>query len=738
VSRGAEAVAAGLLARLARGVLRRRTLVLVLTAVGAVACLLAGWGVSKSLSQSGMTVPGSQYVQAERLMSARFRTGDPTLILVAASSGSIDAPAARAAGLRLTALARRVPGAEQVRSYWLGSPALRSADGHYALVLVRADSGADGSESDTMPPGLTGAFGPLRVSAGGPTPVGDDITQRVSADLRRQELWTAPITFLVLVFVFGGPVAAGMPVLAGLVAMVAGTALLRLLAVATDVSVFALDITAALGFALTVDYSLFLVARYREERTRTGDVDAAVLAAVRTAGRTVLYSALTVGCSLATLTVFPLGMLRSVAYGGVLITALSAFLVLTALPALLSVLGSRIDLLTPRLPRLSRRTAPLKVTMEQRPGGWHRLAVRVSRRPLLVAVPLCLLLAALILPFTQARFGALDERSLPASAPSRTATETLRREFDIHELTPLIVVLPGLDAQRDAAALDGYAQRLARLPHVLRVDTATGTYPHGATSMDARRTAEPGYAAGRTAWASVATDVDPYGADSLAVVRAVRAVPAPVPALVGGQAAWLADVKQTVGRDLVPVLGLIAVVMLALVGWCTRSPVLALKALLLNILSLSAAFGAMVFVFQQGHLRGLLGGFPVLGFTDTLTPVLVLCVAFGLSMDYEVLLLTRISEEYRSRRHTRAAVAWGLEHTGKLFTASCLVVITVMSGLAASDLLLLKMVGFSLALAALIDAVLIRALLVPALMSLLGRANWWRPRLTSRPATTAE
>ncbi|MFG3506557.1 MMPL family transporter [Streptomyces sp. NPDC047821] len=736
VKRRARVLPADPLGALAGLVLRFPVRTLVVTGCTLLLAAVAAVGVGENLYHGGTTPPGAESARADHTLTTAFRSGSPTVTLVATTGASVDDVAAVRAGTRLAERARRLPKVVEVRAYWPHRPAaLRGRDGRAALVLLRVAGGEATAHKDVEPllRELTGRHGPLTVAATGQTPVGLAIERQSRQDLHRTELLAAPLTAAILVVVFGSVVAAGLTLLVGLCAVVGAAAFLSGLSGLTTVSVIALNLTTALGFALAVDFSLFMLARYREERARYREerdpgeaTHQALLATVCSTGRTVVCSALTVIGSLAALLLFPLDMLRSVAYGGIAVVALSALLAITALPAALLLLGPRIDALSVH----RRRSWAVPDG-----GRWYRLAYGVMRRPVPVVLVLGVLLTALVLPFTGARFGTFDDRALPAGSATRQATETVRRNFDHHALSPVQVALPGLDARAGAAALEGYARRLSGLEHVTRVETATGTYREG------RRVGRPepghGYASAAGVWAAVVTDVGPETPEGAQVVRAVRAVSSPVPALVGGTQAWLADLGDAIRGGVVPALSLIAVVTLLLLGWCTRSVVLPVKALVLNVLSLSATFGVMVWVFQEGDLAGRLGGFTATGVTDTVVPVLVLCVAFGLSMDYEVLLLSRTVEEHEAGASTRQAVARAVQHTAGLFTASALVVIVVMAALAASGLLLLKVVGVGLAVAVFVDATVIRLLLAPALMALLGRANWWvpavRPALPSAP-----
>ncbi|MFG2880580.1 MMPL family transporter [Streptomyces sp. NPDC048337] len=704
-------------------------------------------GSAERLHHGGTTAPGAASARAEELLTSQFRAGNPTVTLVA-TAPRVDDPAAVRAGTALTARARGLPRVVSVRSYWTErDPNLRGRSGSSALVLLRVATSEATALRDVEPVvrALTGRHGPLTLAATGPTPVGLAIERQSRTDLLRTEILAAPLAAAVLVAVFGSATAALLALLLGLTAVAAATALLGQLARYTEVSVIALNLTTALGFALTIDFSLFLLSRYREERRRTGcggrsdraALAAALATAVRTTGRAVVCSALTVVAGLSALFFFPQAMLRSVAYGGIAVVCAGALLALTALPAALLLVGPRID----RRPRRTRGRRPARGPDPVQEGRWYRAGQAVMRRPLAAALASAALLGALVLPFAGVRFGTFDDRALPAATPERRATDTLRTDFDYLAFHPLQVVLPGLTAlpgptgptgptgeRADARALDGYARRLSTTPHVTAVHTATGSYAPGRLRQAPGPQHRP-YASAAGTWAAVVTDVGPETPEGADTARAVRAVPAPVPVLVGGTQAWLAELQDGIGGRLPAALAFLAAATLPVLAWCTRSLLLPLKALALNLLSLTAAFGVLVLVFQQGYGRRLLGEFAVTGVTDTLVPVLVLCVAFGVSMDYEVLLLSRTAEEHAAGATTREAVARAVQRTAGLFTASALVLTVVMAALAASDLLLLKVVGVTLAVAVAVDATLIRLVLAPALIALMGRANWWLPTL---------
>lgn len=723
------APATGRLARLARLLAGRRRVTLLLVALVAGAAAVVGGGVEGMLSSGGYTPQSAESVSADRILAQDFHAGAPDLILVAHTPAGVSAPAAQQAGRALTDQAARAKGVVYARSFWsTGDPTLRSRDGRTALVLVKLA----GDENDTyhrahdLTPALRGTHGPLDVKATGLSQVNSEADDQSSKDLTRAEVLAAPLTLLILLAAFGSLPAALLPVLVGIVSVLVTYAMLAGLSQTTSVSVFALNITTALGFGLAVDYSLFIISRYREELAGGRDVTEAIAAALRTAGRTVMFSALTVALSLAALLVFPLYFLRSLAYAGVLVVILAAVASLVLLPPMLAVIGHRIDRWDVFAPL--RRRLPGARDPEQ--GMWHRTAMVVMRRPVVVGGLVAVLLAALALPFLQARFALMDDRVLPRHSDAQVAADVLRDQFRDAQTSPDVVVLPDLDATARGTSLAAYAERLSRVPHTVRVDSAAGSFAAG------RQVAPPGPAAaayvaprGSGTWLSVLSDVDPSSAAGERHARAVRSVPAPTsgPVLVGGDAATQVDTKGVLADRLPWAGGVIAASMLILLFLFSGSVVIPIKQLVLNVLSLTASFGAMVYVFQDGHLEWLVGDFVATGRLEVTVPILMFCVAFGLSMDYSVFLLSRIREEYLATGDTTRAVASGLERTGRLITAAALVVACVLGALATSQLSILKLLGAGLALAVIVDATLVRGLLVPALMRLLGPFNWWAP-----------
>ncbi|MEO7430418.1 MAG: MMPL family transporter, partial [Acidimicrobiales bacterium] len=493
---------------------------------------------------------------------------------------------------------------------------------------------------------------------------------------------------------------------------------------------FSLNLTTAMGLGIAIDYSLFVVSRFREELRAGHEPSIAVQRTVRTAGRTVAFSAVTVAASLCALLVFPLTFLRSFAYAGVAVAFLAGFFSVVVLPAILAVLGTRVDKLT-----IFKRS-----TEAHDEGFWHRMALFVMRRPVVVAVSAIAVLVFLGAPFLHLNLSLPDDRVLPESAPSRQVHDVLRHEFGSEEAGASSVVAEGIgDPAARSAEIDAYAATLAALPGVARVDAATGTYcgeglaklgctpgqrvvPGGEGRYLAFNTAN----AGGSTYLSVVPDVEPLSKQGEALVGAIRAAKAPFHAEVTGMSAQLVDTKDALFARLPLAAGIIALVTFLVLFIQFGSVLIPIKAVVLNLLSLSATFGAMVWVFQEGHLSGALH-FTAIGSIDATTPILMFCVAFGLSMDYEVFLLSRIKEEYDRTGDNELSVARGLERTGRIVTAAALLIAVVFIAFATSHVTFIKLFGVGLTLAVLMDAFLIRGTLVPAFMRLAGEWNWWAP-----------
>jgi RND superfamily putative drug exporter len=743
---------------LARSLLRRRVLVLVVAVAAVVVAGVLGSGVVANLRSGGFEDPAASSTRAAAALRDTFHTGEPNLVmLVSADKGTVDQAAVATGGLELTRRLAAEQGVREVQSYWTTkAPPLRSEDGRQALVLARiaGDDDATQKRAERLAATFEGDRGSMRVEVGGQARVFGQVSDQVERDLTRAEGIAVPITLLLLVVVFSSAVAGALPLAVGGFAIVGTLLVLRVLASLTDVSVYALNLTTALGLGLAIDYSMFIVSRYREELRAGQEPADALVTTMRTAGRTVLFSAATVAVALVALLVFPLYFLRSFGYAGIAVVALAAVGARVVLPALLAVLGRRIDSL--RLPFGRRRAAraALAPVPAAPSGAWHRIAMAVMRRPVPIATAVVAVLLLLGAPFLGVRFGLPDDRVLPSSASSRQVADAIRADFTARDADSLqVVATAGGDPADRATKVDRYAASLSRLGGVARVDAMTGSYA-GGHKLDAQASSAQGVAggagpaargstaqaasgqsaqaaarlvAGSSSWLRVVPTVEAHSSAGENLVERVRALPAPFAVDVGGPSAQLVDTKAAI-RDRLPLaVAIIAGATLLLLFLMTGSVLIPVKALVLNLLSLSAVYGAMVFVFQEGHLSGLLGFTPT-GTIDTSMPVLLSCIAFGLSMDYEVFLLSRIKEEYERTGDKVSSVATGLERSGRIVTTLAVLLAIVFVAFATSQVTFLKLFGIGSALAIVVDATLIRALLVPAFMRLAGRANWWAPR----------
>ena len=722
--------------RLGTVVTQFRWVVLVVTLLLLPVAAVLGGPVKGKLSAGGFADEAAEASRAAALLEERFGTGSPNVVLLVtagAGTAGVDDPAVAARGTELTAELAATPGLVEAISYWsLGNaPPLRSADGRHALVLGRVVGDEDDlrDAADGIAERFDGRGDAVAaVGVGGYGEVFRQITHQAEEDLEKAEKLSMPITLLLLLVVFGSAVAAALPLGVGVVAVLGTFLVLTVFTSFTQVSVFALNLTTAMGLGLAIDYSLFIVSRYREELAAGRAPDTALLRTMQTAGRTVAFSAFTVAISLAALLVFPLAYLRSFAYAGVGVVALAAVGAIVVLPALLAVLGPRVE-----KGRIGRRRPPSpEVAVSLEHGFWYRRAHAVMRRPGPVAALVTLFLVLLGLPFLDFTAGQADDRVLPESAPVRAVHDELRRSFTSNESSALTVVSEVAAGAADPTAIDAYATALSTQPGVARVDALTGYYLGGqkVKEPDALSQRFAGDNASGT-WLSVVPDVEPYSTEGEALVAAVRAAPAPFPVHVGGPTADLVDSKASLGARLPFALGLIVVATFVLLFLMTGSVVVPLKALLLNLLSLSATFGMLVWVFEDGHLSGLLDFTPT-GSISVHTPILLFCIAFGLSMDYEVFLLSRIKEEYDLGHDNVEAVAVGLEKTGRIVTAAALLLAVVFIAFATAEVAVVKVFGVGLTLAVLVDAFLIRTLLVPAFMKMAGRLNWWAPRALRR------
>ncbi len=745
--------------RLGRFAVRRRWWIVAAWAVLILVAVPFAPQAPGALSAGGFILDDLESARAKALLSDELGVEPSAFVLVYTSetmvAGTPEWLAAVTAATRDVAAA---PHVTRVLSHVL-APRQVSADGHTAYDVVFLDLPPDDSP-DAIPPvaerlrevaGLTVRIG------GGPAFYGD-VQAVTETDLRRSELISLPLAALALVLVFGSLVAAGVPLAVGGAAVLVALAGIFIVASIWPMSIFVLNLATLLGLGLGVDYSLLMTSRFREElahREGPDRVADAVRVTVATAGRAVFFSGLTVLLGLLGLVLFEFMILRSVGIAGAIVVGLAVLAAVTLLPAILAILGTRIDALAVR-----------RVTVEPGVDGpWARLARRVMRHPVAFLVPTLALLLILGLPFLQVRFNAPDASILPPSVPSREAYDVLVREFGEGEFAPLVVAIRtagDATSPDNLARLYDYSRRLAADPRVSRVAGLVDVDPRLTLPqyqlLYASRGGPPDRFVATALDATTRGDITaftittPYGPnrdEGRALVRDLRAgsgvlaPPEGTTILVGGGAADVDDVVTRVWADFPRSAAFIVVTTFLVLFVLLRSVVLPIKALAMNTLSIVASFGALVWIFQQGNLSAPLG-FQPLGFVETTQPVIMFCVLFGLSMDYEVFLLSRMKETWDRTHDNTEAVARGLERSGRIVSSAALIVVLVAGSFAFADIVLIKALGLGVAIAVALDATIVRALLVPATMRLLGRWNWWVPARLDRalqgvlPRTEAE
>ena len=687
-------------------VARRALAVLLAGLAVTVAAAAYGFGVFDSLSQGGFDDKGSESARELALEQDTFgNQGIDVVAIYSSDDLTASDPEFQAEVERI--VEGYAPGTtSRVMPYYAvpDPDAMVSKDGHAAQVLISlAGTSQDDylTNYDELAPTLEADTGAgLETDIAGAFAVFDDVNEITSEDLKRAEMISLPIVLILALLIFGSLVAASMPALVGLLAMVGALALVRLITNFTEVSIFSVNVISLLGIGLAIDYALFVVSRFREELAQlpVDDPDAAATAVRRTmstAGRTVLFSGLTVAAAMSSLLIFPQSFLKSMGYGGMAAVLVAMVAALTVLPATLRLLGRRVD--AGRLPWRRHRA----VAVEDEHGRWAALARGVMRRPWLVIGVTVTGLLLIASPFLGATWGSVDYKVLPQDAPAHVAAQKLS-EFG-PETSTAELLLTGT-SEADASA---YAAAVAGVDGVLDV--------------------QPVAAEGDSSLLRASWEGNSQTEASQAIVEDIRAVePASGDVLVGGQSAATVDLIDSVGSHL-PLMGLIvAGVMLVLLFLAFGSLVLPLKAVVMNLFSITASFGVVTWIFADGHLSDLLGFSPQ-GFLDATNPILMLAILFGLSMDYEVFLLSRIREEWDRTGDNDLAVATGVQKTGRIITSAAVLLAVVIGAFATSGIVFMKMLGIGMLVALLVDATIVRALLVPATMKLLGRWNWWAP-----------
>jgi RND superfamily putative drug exporter len=722
-----------MLTRLADLAIRAPKRLLAIAGLLLVGGAIYGIPVAGHLLTGGFTDPSADSTKATSVIDARFHGGQANLVFLVTAPAGADSAAARATGTAIEhGLGRHSDWLTFTQSYWSAPKSqagnLLSKDGKSALVVthIRGNDNAIQVRSAQLNTELAHGGNGVAVRAGGAALAYHQVNDQTKLDLAKAEAIAIPITAIVLILVFGSLIAALVPLAIGIFAIIETLAVLRVLSTITDVSIYAMNMTTALGLALAIDYSLFMVSRYREELKAGRDPHDAIVATVRTAGRTVLFSALTVGLSLSAMIVFPMYFLRSFAYAGLGVVALAAVASILVLPACLALIGTRINSLDMRVAvrRVFGRPAPEPKPLER--GFWYRLASTVMRRPVALGLAVTAFFLLLGSPFLRANFGYPDDRIINSNATARTVGDDLRSDFNQNVSAGLVGVT---QAAADPAAVATYTAAVSRIDGVVSVSSTAGTYVHGKQVGGAQKSFASTDGTGTLF--NVATDVDPFSSRGGALVDHLRGAPAPWKVYYSGAAAFNADAMSGLKSKLPLAFALIALTTFIVLFLFTGSVVVPLKALVLNMLSLMATFGAMVWVFQEGHLSGVLGFTPT-GYLVANMVILMFCLAFGMSMDYEVFLLSRIREEWVNSDRTdganRRAVSLGLARTGRIVTAAAALMAIVFAAMVGSKIAFMQLFGLGLTLAVLADATLVRGILVPAFMRLMGRRNWWAPR----------
>jgi RND superfamily putative drug exporter len=663
-----------------------------------------GAQVFAKFDSGGYSDPNSDSAKAWEYLEETFKVKDPTVVLIVKSKEGVDDPSVRERALRLEAELRAEKSAETVVSYWsTNAPSLGSSDGKSAFIFIYLRS-SDFSKIDSAGGYYQSKYDRdyegLDIDASGTAVFANAINGKIQDDLKLAEAISIPITFILLLLIFGAMVASAMPLMVGVTAILGTFFALFLLTFFTDVSIFALNLTTGLGLGLGIDYALLMVNRFREELWKGSSKEEAVATTIKTAGKTVFYSGLTVILTLASMTFFPQNFFKSMGYSGVAVVALAVAGALIPLPAIMMILGARIN-------KGLIRKSSLVVKDD---GGWAKLARFVMRKPISVVIATTIGLGILIAPIADIKFSLVDSRVLPASNPAAASAAFITENFPGQESNPIEIIFP--TASDELESIERFRSQLPQLEGIVRVDQLTQV--------------------GEAARLVAIHSMPPRTPEAEKLIADIRELLGGIDALVGGVAADYADTQGATARTLPYVLIWILTTVLILLFLFTGSILLPIKAILLNFASLAATMGVLTYIFINGHLTFLVGDFTVTGTLDTSTVILIAIVAFGLSMDYEVFLLSRIKEEYENGRNNEDAVAFGLQRSARIITAAALLLATVFGIFVISGVTSIKMMGFGVAFAILLDATVIRGLLVPALMRLFGEWNWWAPKSLRR------
>ena len=691
--------------KLGHFLVRRRKAVLAGFIVATIAAGVIGSLVLARLEGGGYSDPNSDSSKAATYLTDTFKVKDPAIIFIVDAGKSVADPAVAAEVAPIEADLRSMPDIAKTLSYWSagGAKQLMSEDGNAAYLFIYGDEAdptlLSGLASDLRKK-YDGQVGNLRIYVGGIATFNDAINKRISSDLKFAEAISIPLTFLFLLFVFGGLIASAMPVIVAVSAILGAFLILYLISLVTGVSIFALNLVTGLGMGLGIDYSLLMVNRFREELHAGKSVEESVAQTVKTAGRTVFFSGITVMISLAALTFFPQMFLKSFGYAGVSVVAIAILGALIPLPAILALLGNKIDKFVVRKSAI----------VPKEDGRWAHTARYVMKRPVAVVVLSLLILGTLASPIKDIVFSQVDTRVLPASDKAAIAAKVGQDKFPGEQANPVEIVIP--NGTTKMVDINSFVSDLANVPGIINIgapETVGSDVRIAAIhSMSARSPAAEN------------------------MIIKIRELKVPEGTLVGGVAADYADSQIGIAKKLPLALGWIAIGTLLLLFMFTGSIILPIKALILNLLSLSATLGVMTWIFIGDNLTWLVGSFTNTGSIDTSIVILIAVVAFGLSMDYEVFLLSRIKEEHDAGHSNIESVALGLQKSARIITAAAVILSVVFAIFVTSGVTSIKAMGFGVAFAILLDATLVRALLVPALMRLFGERNWWAPKALKR------
>ena len=691
--------------KLGHTLVRRKKSVFTIYLIGILLAGAIGSGVFSRLESGGYSDPNSDSYKAYEYLQDVFKVEDPSVVLVVEAPTAASDPSVFATVSKLETRIKAEAHVGKTLSFWStgGAPSLLSKDGKAGFLFVYSDKSEWGTIQElgkSIQAKYDGKFENLKVYASGTGVFAHAINSKISKDLALAESISIPLTFILLAFVFGGLVASAMPLVVGVSAILGSFLIMYLLTLFTGVSIFALNLITGLGLGLGIDYSLLIVNRFREELHAGKSVEDSIVNTVATAGKTVFYSGLTVVLTLMSLVMFPQMFLKSFGYAGVTVVIMAVLGALVALPALLAMLGNKIDNVVVRKSAI----AP------KEDGRWADTARFVMRKPISVVVLSLIILTVLAAPIKNIVFSQVDSQVLPANNSAAIAARVIIERFPGQEGNPIEIIVP--KGAFMGTQINQYTTEISQLPGIIRIGDSQ------VAGDDVRVTAI--HAMG------------PRTPEAEKLINDLRAIRAPEGTLIGGVAADYADTQHGTAKTLPWALLWIAIGVMILLFVFTGSIILPIKAVLLNILSLAATLGAVTWIFIDGHLKWLVGDFTVTGSLDTGSVILIAVVTFGLSMDYEVFLLSRIKEEHEAGKSNIESVATGLQRSARIITAAAGLLAIVFASFMLSGVTSIKMLGFGVAFAILLDASLVRALLVPALMRLFGERNWWAPKSLKR------